>query len=323
MKRLVKTAASVSLMMVFGITAACDLSNHDRPDDIIEVQPHSTTEDTVVISKDDIALVKMDRYQPSLELAGRLIATNQLTLAYNEKAALTSLYVTPSSIAKKDDKLADFITPNGDVITLNAPFDGIVDKIYQSPSSDVLPSNTPILQLSDVASFEFISQIPAHLSHYFVIGNLVTFVIDKEQFSGQITQVHPSADNPELLDISVNILPEAADKISLMNGKTTKGRFEFGQIQVGALLPDFAIFGDDLNTANLSHLKTPPYHSELPLPVFVWVIKQDHRLSLSKAHVIKYQPNTGRFLVTGITDDSLVVQKRLPKSADGSLIEIR
>lgn len=164
------------------------------------------------------------------------------------------------------------------------------------------------------------STLPIHLQPHINIGDAVRFYHQEDVFGGQVSHVAVNADDAGVLDVSI-LLAQDDDNERLL-GQTLNGRIQLGQMSVGALLPEFAIFDDDLEPLDLSDLHTPPHKPKIPIPAWAWVIKQDRTLSSSPIYIMQYLPKTQRYLVSGISDDSLVVLTPLPKHAQGKQVDL-
>lgn len=178
-----------------------------------------------------------------------------------------------------------------------------------------------IITTHDNTEHQLIGRLPAYLKQHINIGSTVNLAIDGQSFSGQVKHLIDDPKHPDTIDIHIKISPNN-DQTQLSSGQLAKGVIEYGQIEVGALLPDFAIIDEYAKPLDLSKLHKPPYKPKVPLMAYTWVVKQDATLHFAKIQVIEYQPNTRRFLVSGITEDSLVVLTYLPTQMVGKRVEL-
>ncbi|MDO4441327.1 MAG: hypothetical protein Q4B81_04015 [Moraxella sp.] len=179
-----------------------------------------------------------------------------------------------------------------------------------------------IITTHDNTEHQLIGRLPAYLKQHINIGSTVNLAMDGQSFSGQVKHLIDDPNHPDSIDVHIKIAPNDDTKIQPSSGQLAKGVIEYGQIEVGALLPDFAIIDEHAEPLDLSKLHEPPYKPKVPLMAYTWVVKQDATLHFSKIQVIEYQPNTRRFLVSGITEDSLVVLTRLPTQMAGKQVEL-
>lgn len=285
-------------------------------------------EDTVILADGHLSSVKTARYQPSFSLKGVITPAQHTTLKSMSDATIDAILVNVGDAVKHGQALITLstITPAQaddsqnkkpyQIITITAPFDGIIDSIDIN-QTDTISTHTPLISLSDVSKYQFISHLPSNLQSHIQIGNTVDLTVHGRPFSGQVALIETSPSKQNTIDVYVKISPTKENRNALKSGQIAKGIIEYGQIEVGALVPDFAIIGENLQPLNLAQLYAPPHKPLAPIPAYAWVVKQDTSLKLAKIHVIEYQTTTRRFLVSGITDDSLLVLTNLPKDANG------
>jgi hypothetical protein len=93
------------------------------------------------------------------------------------------------------------------------------------------------------------------------------------------------------------------------------GRVNYGQIDVGTIVPKRA-----LHDVDLTELQKPPYKPLRPLTANVWVIGQDQRLKRRAIEVVEYNPTTNQYLIAGISNDSLICLADLPIDSEGKKV---
>lgn len=305
-------------------------------DDITE-HPVRFEGDEVILDGIHLSSVKMSRYQPSFSLQGIIAPIQRTNLVQPIDITVVNVLVKSGDAVKKGDILAHLQplsiyaanedeeqnSPSEDeqIITLTAPFGGVVDNLHLNTGMTI-KANTPLLTLVDESKYQFISRLPAYLKPHLKIGKTVDISVDDAPFSGQIARVTESPESFSTIDVSVEISPKKDSANRLTSGQFAKGIVEYGQISVGALVPEFAIVDDDLSPLDLTKLHTPPHKPQAPIAANVWVVKQDASLTLSRVHIIEYLPESRRFLASGITEDSLIVLAELPMKADGKRVVV-
>ena len=202
-------------------------------------------------------------------------------------------------------------------IVVRASFSGRVDKLYVKPTEQVA-ARTPLLRLSDDKNLRFIATLPMETEPQLSVGQTVNFTAKglSEEFAGQVSKLVAS-NQPDKLWVYVDVVKNEASRDKLKPGMLVTGRVNYGQIEVGTILPEHGIHDVDLSV-----LKQPPYQSLMPLTANVWIIKQDQRLTLQPVEVIKYDPSTKQYLVAGISNDSLICLADLPKESIGKKVII-
>lgn len=238
----------------------------------------------------------------------------------------------------------------GEQVAIVAPMAGTVDLLYTQIYNTVNKGDT-LAHLSDDSEFYFISLLPKNYENYLTIGQTVNFTLsnptirlnksstetatskqatqkqaipnqDAQRFSGQVANISPSPNSrngTEQIAVTVQILPNNLSNNTLSKGLQVGGRINYGSLTLGAVVPAVAI----ADGTSLLELQKPPYQPLTPLPANIWIIGQDGTLSLSPIDIIAYQPDTQRYLVSGISGDSLLVSANLPANADGKKVVLQ
>lgn len=137
-----------------------------------------------------------------------------------------------------------------------------------------------------------------------------------DKFTGQVSELLAS-DSPDKLKVYVHIIDNEASRGKLKPNVAVNGRVDYGQIEVGTIVPESAIHDVDLSV-----LKVAPYRPIMPLTANVWIIQQDQRLTRQPVEVIEYDPIADRYLIAGINNDSLICLAELPLKSAGKKVII-
>lgn len=202
-------------------------------------------------------------------------------------------------------------------ITIRAGFSGRVGDIYVGTEQRVARQE-PLLYLSDDSDLQFVATLPIQAKSQLSVGQAVNFLVKdmSDSFIGQVSRLE-SADKPNNLLVYVQVNNNEVNHDKLKPKMSVIGRVDYGQMEVGNLVPARAI-----HDADLSALKAPPYKPLIPLTANVWIVKQDQRLSRLPVQVIEYDPNTDKYLIAGISNDSLICLADLPVESAGKKITI-
>jgi len=205
----------------------------------------------------------------------------------------------------------------GQVIAFKAPFAGRIDQVPVKVGQRV-SSKQVLLEMSNPNDLQFIATLPITARPQLSVGQNVTFSVTglKGNFTGQISHLLP-ANNPEHLSVHVHIIQHDELHNQLKPGMMVLGQVDYGQIEVGTIVPKSGI-----HNADLSSLLTPPYRALTPIKATVWIIGQDQRLSRQQITVIEYDPETQQYLVAGINNDSLICLAPLPADAEGKKVVV-
>ncbi len=200
-------------------------------------------------------------------------------------------------------------------IVVRANFSGRVDGLYVQADEQV-DARSPLLHLTDDQDFRFTAILPMQAESQLSIGQTVNFASEglTEKFTGQVSKLIPNV-QPDQLKVHVHVIQNEASRNTLKPGMMVTGRVDYGQIEVGTILP-----AKGIHDADLSVIQKPPYQSLTPLIANVWIIKQDQRLTRQPVEVIEYDPSTDQYLVAGISNDSLICLADLPIESAGKKV---
>lgn len=333
---------SLLLVSIIGITG-CQPS--DRPtenntekqvinDQIISESPIVINEDTVTMSPAHILSIKPSRYQPSLGLQGNIEAIEQAR--FKAKQALTVQQVlvelnqrvdagTPLFLVERQNTVVE-TNHNSKVsselkvdaapfITIRAPFAGRVDELTIQAGQQVA-TDTLMLSLSNDNDLHFVATLPIQAKPQLSVGQTVNFTTSglPDKFTGQVSKLTVNNTTDKLL-VDVHVIDTETSLGKLRLNMAVSGRVDYGQIEVGTIVPKSAI-----HDADLSALSKAPFRPIMTLTANVWIIQQDQRLTRQPVEVIEYDPDTDRYLIAGINNDSLICLAQLPLQSAGKKV---
>lgn len=288
--------------------------------------PFAITDKTAILDKTHVMGVKTTLYQPSFELQGVILPIKKTNII--APADGMAILVADTSKHVFEDDVLFTITPaffeeyTAPPVSVTAPFNGRLDTIYTT--HDSVSQGDTLATFIDDSVYQFVSLLPKDYLTYLSVGQSVNFSPKGSQttpdnataksFAGQVS--HITKEENGNLSVTVQIPPSTTQ---LTIGQTVGGWVDYGQLDIGVVVPDYAI----ADGVNLAALTTPPYKPAAPLPAHIWIIKQDGTLALTDIHIVKYQPDTKQYLVTGMSQDALIVTANLPKKADGMAVKIR
>lgn len=211
------------------------------------------------------------------------------------------------------------VKPDSSLITVRASFSGRVNQLAIK-NEQSLTAGSLLLTLGDDTDLRFIATLPVQAEPQLSIGQTVNFTNqqDQKKYTGQVSKLVDSKDAKNLL-VYVHVLNnEVSRQGELKPGMIVTGRVDYGQIEVGTIVPKRAIHDVDLSV-----LQKPPYQPLAPLSANVWIVKQDQRLTRQPIEVIEYFPTTGQYLIAGINNDSLICLADLPIESAGRKVVIK
>lgn len=205
--------------------------------------------------------------------------------------------------------------PQYSLTTVHASFSGRVEHLYAAPGQK-LAARSPILQLSDETQLYFIATVPMQAESQLSVGQTVNFTTENiaDKFTGQVSKLTVTSEPKKLL-VYVNVIDNEMSREKLHPDMKVTGRVDYGQIDVGTIVPKRA-----LHDVDLSELQTPPYKPLRPLQANVWIIGQNQRLTRQPVEVVEYNPSTKQYLIAGISNDSLICLANLPVDSKGKKV---
>lgn len=219
--------------------------------------------------------------------------------------------LTSNTPSKKTSK------PSHNLITLRASFSGRV-KNLSAQIGQKIEAQTSLLTLSDEKQLHFVSTLPIEAESQISVGQTVSFTAkDKvDKFTGQVSKVQTIKQPIQLL-VYVNVVNNEVSRNQITPGMQVTGRVDYGQIEVGTIVPKNA-----LHNVNLTKIQVPPYKPLHSLNADIWIIGQDQRLTRQSVEVIQYDPLTKQYLIAGISNDSLICLANLPIESKGKKVVV-
>lgn len=253
-------------------------------------------------------------------------AVNSATTAKNIPSADKEDSVANAAVSnpKNNDKTSADSTTNSkpqhnqyNLVTVRASFSGRVKNLYAKTGQKV-EARTPLLQLSDETKLHFIATLPIQAEPQLSVGQTVNFTVEgmSDKFTGQVSKLTATS-QPKKLLVYVNVIDNEVSRDKLLPDMKVTGRVNYGQIDVGTIVPKRA-----LHDVDLTELQTSPYKPLRPLTANVWIIGQDQRLIRQPIEVIEYDPITKQYLIAGISNDSLICLADLPIDSKGKKVSV-
>ncbi len=236
--------------------------------------------------------------------------TNQTTTPQKNKASVeTSQPSVDTSINTSIDKNTVTARNNAsasakqpyELMTVRASFSGRIEKL-SAKAGQAIDARQPLLQLSDETELHFIATVPIQVEPQLSVGQTVNFSAEgmSDKFTGQVSKLTATTQPKQLL-VHVNVVNNEISREKLQPNMQVTGRVDYGQIDVGTIVPERA-----LHDVDLTELQRPPHKPLRPLSANVWIIRQDQRLTRQPVEVVEYDPSTKQYLIAGISNDSLI-----------------
>lgn len=236
-------------------------------------------------------------------------------------------------------------------MNITAPMTGVIAS-RRVEAGQVVSAGQTLLEIVDPSQLEFAASVPIEAQSYLAIGQSVPFTInsDTTRYVGQISRIAPEVDaNTRQLTIYVTVKPDQ-NSHQLKAGMFATGTLEYGQIQLGVLLPSSAVMLDNTAPANANSSAptlsttagTPNLDNSFPKnngqkdpsqkgngeknngqKGYVWLVGQDHRLTRQPIEILQRYENTGQFLVAGVPLTAMVVLVPLSANDAGKVVTVK
>ena len=234
----------------------------------------------------------------------------------------TNTAIASSSDGDDDDEVnsskgIENSKPQYKLITIRASFSGRVENLY-AKAGQKLEARMPLLKFSDETKLHFTAMLPIQAEPQLSVGQTVNFTAENilEKFTGQISKLTATS-QPKRLMVNVDVIDNEVSRKQLLPNMQVTGRVNYGQIDVGTIVPKRA-----LHDVDLTELQAPPYKPLKPLTANVWIIGQDQHLKRYPIEVVEYNPSTEQYLIAGISNDSLICLADLPLDSDGKKVNV-
>ncbi len=235
------------------------------------------------------------------------------------KKADNNVNSTHSIVNENPDNIQDATTSKQsyNLVTVRASFSGRVENLSVQ-AGQPLSADTFLLKLSDESELHFIATLPIEAKSQISVGQTVNFTAEGmiDKFTGQVSKL-TAAGQPKQLLVYVNVVNNEVSRHQLLPGMKVTGRVDYGQIEVGTIVPKRA-----LHNVDLTELHAPPYKPLRSLSANIWIIGQDQRLTSQPIEVIEYDPLTKQYLIAGITNDSLICLANLSIESEGKKVVV-
>lgn len=182
-----------------------------------------------------------------------------------------------------------------------------------------IPAETQLMTIADTRHLQLIGKLPLSTESQLSVGRPVNFTVFdvNTEFTGQISHITPDVTAGYVI-VRAPLISSDDNEAVLEPGMRAAMTIDYGQTELGVRLPKQAI-----HDANLEKLTAKHPRPTTPIHGFVWVIKQDQRLSYTPVEVVQYFADSDKYLVHGINNDSLVCLADLPIESNGKLISVK
>lgn len=203
--------------------------------------------------------------------------------------------------------------------TIYAPTTGIISSRNVNIGQVVTP-NQALMEIIDPNKLEFAANVPSEAQAQLQIGQNVPFTIanQPQQFVGQISRISPQVDAAtRQLTIYVAVKPSQHNS-GLRPGMYATGKLNYGQAQVGVLVPMSAVVLDSVNQAKTKNATTPALDTGKIL-----IVGNDNVITKQPITVLKRHEDTSQYLISGIAPNTTVIVANLNANDIGKKVVLK
>lgn len=184
--------------------------------------------------------------------------------------------------------------------------------------SDQGNPSSPVITVTNSQKLQLIGKLPLSTQSQLSVGKPVYFTVHEiqKEFTGQISHVIPDPESDSLI-VRAPLVAGENSKELLKPGMQASMSIEYGQIELGVRLPRSAI-----HEAKLDGLTKKRPRPNSPIKGYVWVVDQAQKLVYTPIEVVQYFADSDQFLVSGISNESLVCLADLPRNSDGKTLSV-
>lgn len=188
----------------------------------------------------------------------------------------------------------------------------------QKPESDQVGPSSLVITVANPQKLQLIGKLPLSTQSQLSVGKPVYFTVHdlQKEFTGQISNISPDPESDTLM-VHAPLVAGENSKALLKPGMQASMSIEYGQIELGVRLPRSAI-----HEANVEELTKKRPRPNSPIKGYVWVVDQAQKLVYTPIEVVQYFADSDQFLVSGISNESLVCLADLPKDSDGKTLSV-
>lgn len=215
--------------------------------------------------------------------------------------------------------------------TIYAPTTGIVSSRSVNVGQVVTP-NQALMEIIDPSKLEFAANVPSEAQTQLQIGQAVPFTIGNQtrQFIGQISRISPQVDAAtRQLTIYIAVKPSQHNS-GLRPGMYATGKLNYGQTQVGVLVPMSAVVLDSTNPAanknTVKNSKPATLDTDTnaaPVTGTLLAVSKDNIIVKQPITVLKRHDDTSQYLIAGIAPNTTVIVANLNANDVGKKVVLK
>lgn len=314
------------------IRVLADVGQAVRQGDALIQLDNRNSQDQVAQARADLAAAQAQaRVSTSLAQKNKRLFEQGFVSQIEYERSLAEATAQQEAVKARQAQLNSVQRLSQDTI-ITAPSAGVVGSRSVNVGQVVAP-NQPLMEIIDTSQLEFAANVPSEAQDQLQIGQSVPFTVGNNptNFVGQISRIAPQVDPvTRQLTIFVKVKP-VQNGTTLKAGQFATGHVDYGQIQVGVLVPMSAVSLSPNAPASQTSgslgltdkTATTASDNAAPNTGMVWVVGKDKRLSQQSVHIIRRDDANSQYLVEGIEQGTVVVVARLNSNDTGKKVVLK
>ena len=243
-----------------------------------------------------------------------------VTLVLKSPIKGTVTKITDSNTTNEDSSASNSATSNNSAPNDSADNDNENEKNKEADKADSEQSEESDLMITvtNPQKLQLVGELPLSTQSQLSVGTPVYFTVYElqKEFTGQISHILADPKSDTLI-VRAPLVAGENSKALLKPGMQASMTIEYGQIELGVRLPRSAI-----HEAELDGLTKKRPRPNSPIQGYVWVVDQTQTLVYTPIEVVQYFADSDQFLVSGISNESLVCLADLPRNSDGKTLSV-
>ena len=236
-----------------------------------------------------------------------------VTLVLKSPIKGTVTKITDSNTSNEDSATSNNSAPNDSADNENEK-----NKEADKPASEQSEGSDLMITVTNPQKLQLVGELPLFTQSQLSVGTPVYFTVYElqKEFTGQISHILADPKSDTLI-VRAPLVAGENSKALLKPGMQASMTIEYGQIELGVRLPRSAI-----HEAKLDGLTKKRPRPNSPIQGYVWVVDQTQTLVYTPIEVVQYFADSDQFLVSGISNESLVCLADLPRNSDGKTLSV-
>lgn len=286
-----------------------------------------SSKDQLIQAQADVAVASAQaRVASSLAQKNKVLLKQGFVSEIEYERSVAEAIAQQEALKARQAQLNSVKRLGGDTV-ITAPSSGVIGTRNVEVGQVVNP-NQPLMSIVAPDKLEFAANVPSEAQGQLSVGQHVPFTVANNPtvYGGQVSRIAPQIDpNTRQLTVYIAVKPSEVSQNgqTLKAGMYAKGQVDYGQIQVGVLIPMSALTLSPSPTTTPTTDKTSPAELSAQAIGNVWVIDKDKTLRRQSVHIIRRDEANSQYLVDGIEQGMMVVLANLMEADVGKKVLLK